>query len=79
MSRSDGYDHLEAFIEQDQLDWMGDGVAGQLVTIMMSDELDQLEPAVCDLWPAQARALAFRLLSLAEHADRLTRRQESDQ
>ena len=26
------YQHTEAFIEQDQIDWMGDGVLCQLVT-----------------------------------------------
>jgi hypothetical protein len=73
---SDPYTSLQAFIEHDQVDWCGDGVAGQLVTVMMSDDLCQLEPAVCGLWPAQARQLAFELLSMAEHADRLTRHQE---
>jgi hypothetical protein len=40
---------------------------------MMSDERCQLEPAVCGLTAGQARNLAFELLVMAEHADRLTR------
>jgi hypothetical protein len=67
------YCALEAFIETDQTDWMGDGVLCQLVTVMMSDDLCQLEPAVCGLTAGQARNLAFELLVMAEHADRLTR------
>ena len=65
--------HIEAFIEQDQVDWTGDGVLCQLITVMMVDDLEQLDPAVCALKPEQARSLAFQLLVVAEHADQLTR------
>ncbi|MGA2013444.1 MAG: hypothetical protein ABSH51_23320 [Solirubrobacteraceae bacterium] len=78
MSRPDPYTSLEAFIEHDQTDWMGDGVAGQLVTVMMSDDMGLTEPAVCGLWPAQARTLAFELLVMAEHAERLTRHRQQE-
>jgi len=78
MSRPDPYTSLEAFIEHDQSDWMGDGVAGQLVTVMMSDDMGLTEPAVCGLWPAQARTLAFELLVMAEHAERLTRHRQQE-
>jgi hypothetical protein len=78
MSLPDSYTSLEAFIEHDQTDWMGDGVIGQLVTVMMSDDMGQLEPAVCGLWPAQARQLACELLAMAEHAERLTRPREQE-
>ena len=78
MSVEDAYTSLHAFIEHDQVDWMGDGVTGQLVTVLMSDDMALIEPAVCGLWPAQARALAFELLAMAEHAERLTRRREEE-
>ncbi len=69
---------LEAFIEQDQIDWMGDGVLRQLVTVMMTDDTCLPEPALCALTAEQARGLAFELLCVAEHAERLTRGRESD-
>ena len=34
---------------------------------------DLLEPAVCALWPGEARRLAFALLELAEHGSRRAR------
>jgi len=73
MSLQDSYSSLQAFIEHDQTDWMGDGVICQLVTVMMSDDMCLIEPAVCGVTATQARTLAFELLVMAEHADRLTR------
>jgi hypothetical protein len=73
MSMPEPYCAVEAFIEHDQVDWCGDGVAGQLITVMISDDMGVTEPAVCGLWPAQARKLAFELLAMAEHAEQLTR------
>jgi hypothetical protein len=70
--------HIEAFIEPDQFDWIGDGVLCQLITVMMVDDLEELDPAVCALTPEQARSLAFRLLVIAEHAAQLTREQEEE-
>jgi hypothetical protein len=78
MSCRDPYYHAEAFIEQDQIDWMGDGVLMQLVTVMLVDDTGEVEPAAGALTPAQARGLAFELLVLAEHADRLTRHRETE-
>jgi hypothetical protein len=78
MSGPEPYCSLEAFIEQDQTDWTGDGVLYQLVTVMMTDDLCQLEPAVCALTAAQARKLAFELLAMAAHAERLTRQREQE-
>jgi hypothetical protein len=78
MSVDDMYTSLEAFIEQDQINWMGDGVSCQYVTVMMSDDMCLIEPAVCALTATQARSLAFELLVMAEHAERLTRHKESD-
>jgi hypothetical protein len=76
MSGPEPYCSVEAFIEQDQTDWMGDGVLCQLVTVMMSDDMCLLEPAVCALTAREARDLAFELLIMAEHAERLTRHKE---
>jgi hypothetical protein len=46
--------------------------------VMMSDDTCLSEPAVCALSAAQARNLAFELLSMAEHAERLTRHRENE-
>jgi hypothetical protein len=78
MSAREPYSSVQALIEQDQTDWMGDGVLCQLVTVMMSDDMCLVEPAVCSLTAAQARDLAFELLSRAEHAERLTRQREDE-
>jgi hypothetical protein len=78
MSRPEPYTSLEAFIEHDQTDWMGDGVLCQYVTVVMSDDMSLIEPAVCGLTATQARDLAFELLSMAEHAERLTRHKENE-
>jgi hypothetical protein len=78
MSCADSHTHLEAFIEQDQIDWMGDGVLCQLVTVMMVDDTGEVEPAACALTSEQARKLAFDLLVLAEYAERLTRQRETE-
>jgi hypothetical protein len=78
MSVPDSHNQLEAFIEHDQTDWMGDGVLCQLVTVVMSDDMCLTEPAVCALTAMQARDLAFQLLGMAEHAERLTRHREDD-
>jgi hypothetical protein len=78
MSLQDPYTSLQAFIEHDQTDWMGDGVICQLVTVMMSDDMGLIEPAVCGLTGAQARSLAFELLVMAEHAERLTRHRSEE-
>jgi hypothetical protein len=68
-----GFDSARALLVHDQTDWTGDGVAGQLVTLELSSTCGQPWPALCQLLPHEARALAFRLLELAEHAEHLTR------
>jgi hypothetical protein len=79
MSVPGPYCHAEAFIENDgQIDWMGDGVLCQLVTVMLVDDTGEVEPAVGALTAEQARALAFGLLICAEHADQLTRPREEN-
>ena len=72
------YCALEAFIEPDQLDWTGDPAPRQLVTVMMTDGTMGLAPAVCALTATEARSLAFELLSMAEHAEWLTRVRAND-
>jgi hypothetical protein len=78
MSEPGPYCHAEAFIEQDQIDWMGDGVLMQLVSVLLVDDTGEIEPAACALTPEQARDLAFGLLACAEQAQRLTRERETD-
>jgi hypothetical protein len=78
MSLQDPYSSLQAFIEHDQTDWMGDGVICQLVTVLMSDDTELSEPTACALSAAQARDLAFELLVCAEHAERLTRHRQEE-
>ena len=79
MSCPDPYCHAEAFLEHNQIDWMGDGVLCQLVTVMLVDDTGEVEPAAYALTVEQARDLAFELLVVAEHADRLTRHREEDE
>jgi len=78
MSLPGPYCHADAFIEQDQIDWMGDGVLCQLVTVMLVDDTGEVEPAAGLLTAEQARKLAFELLVCAEHAERLTRNRETE-
>ena len=80
MSLPGPYCHAEAFLEDDgQIDWMGDGVLCQLVTVMMVDDAMEAEPAVGILTAQQARKLAFELLVCAEHAERRTRHRQVDE
>ena len=59
-----------------------DGSVQQLVRVVLSDNgpvsdsdgIDYQRPdVICPLRPGEARALAQRLLALAEHADQITR------
>ena len=61
---------IDAFIEEHEYDWTANGKLCQLITVMMVDELEQLDPAVCAITPEAARRLAFQLLVVAEHAER---------
>ncbi|HTT27615.1 MAG TPA: hypothetical protein VMG37_04335 [Solirubrobacteraceae bacterium] len=79
MSCPGPYCHAETFIEQDQIDWMGDGVLCQLVTVILLDDTGEVKPAACALTAEQARHLAFELLAVAEHAERLTRYREENE
>jgi hypothetical protein len=72
------YCALEAFIETDQLDWTGDPRPRQLVTVIMTDGMMGLRPAVCALTTSEARNLAFELLCVAEHAEQMTRHRQEE-
>ena len=48
MSCRDPYCHIEAFIEEHQLDWTVDRFC-QLVTVMMVDDTGEVAPAACPL------------------------------
>lgn len=75
------FSNAQAVVECDgQIDWMGDGVLCQFVTVILfDDDVVVDEPAVGELTAAQARALAFELLACAEHAERLTRHHDEDE
>lgn len=68
MSLTDLYCHMDAFIEQGQIDWTGGDVLCQFVTVMMVDDTSEVWPAACPLTAEQARQFAFELLVCAEHA-----------
>ena len=74
------YTHADAFLE-DQAFALGpwrDWRAHQWITLELVDEDEaQLVPALCALSSSEARELAFRLLELAEHAERCARGEES--
>ena len=72
------YCTLEAFIETDQLDYSGDRPPRQLVTVIMTDGMTGLAPAVCALTTSEARSLAFELLVAAEHAEQMTRQRQEE-
>jgi hypothetical protein len=63
------FTHAGAFLD-DQRTVLGDWHQQQWITLELSDDDDKLEPASCALTSQEVRALAFRLLVLAEHADR---------
>jgi hypothetical protein len=73
MSSEDIYDRARVYLEAGGIDWMGDGVSGQLVTLEISDQTAITHPACCILWPAEARELADSLLKAAEQAERISR------
>ena len=63
-----------ALIDPGQRVALWEGGSTQLVSVVMSDDppvLEQRAPSLCTLSCDEARELAFELLSLAEHADRL--------
>ena len=73
---------ITARIEGGQTEQRVDGSSLQLVSVILSDPKPDPEdppwhwrpPAVVTLRPRQARELAFVLLELAEHAERVSQR-----
>ena len=78
MSRGDSYCHMQALIADGGTSWI-DGRPCQLVTVIMCDDaLEDPDYVPCSLTAEQARILAFELLAVAEHADRLTHDRETE-
>jgi hypothetical protein len=79
MTAPGSYHCLDAFIEQGHLGYDDDGILCQLVSVIMTDDRCFLDPAVGLITAEEARELAFELLTVAEHADRLTRDRKEQQ
>jgi hypothetical protein len=62
------FGYADAFLD-DQRTLLGDWRQHQWIALALTDD-DRDYNAECALTPAEARALAFRLLVLAEHAER---------
>ncbi|MCA1677725.1 MAG: hypothetical protein LC777_01645 [Actinobacteria bacterium] len=65
---------IRALIDPEQSDPLPNGGRLQDVSVILTDNhsgADALGPAAITLLPCQARELAFELLELAEHADRM--------
>jgi hypothetical protein len=73
MSAPGSYHCLDAFIDDDQVGYDDDGILCQLVSVIMTDDRCWMDPAVCLITAQEARELAFELLAVAEHAERITR------
>jgi len=68
------YHDIRVLIDPEMSDPLPDGGCLQDVSVILTDTPrgDQtLRPAAVTLLPCQARELAFELLELAEHADRM--------
>jgi hypothetical protein len=64
------YRQIRALIDPDQSDPLPDGGRLQDVSVILTDR-HVPRPAAVTLLPCQARELAFELLELAAHADRM--------
>ena len=73
MTAPGSYHCLDAFIDDDQVGYDDDGNLCQLVSVIMTDDRCWMDPALGLITAQEARELAFELLAVAEHADRLTR------
>ena len=74
------YTHADAFLD-DQAFALGqwrDWRPQQWITLELADDDEVLLPACCALNSEEARELAFRLLVLAEHADRRAHGQDQN-
>lgn len=72
---SDYRDTIRALIDPEQTEGVIGGTLQHVSVIISdgpsSDPQPRRPPAVCTLRPCEARELAFELLVLAEHADRM--------
>jgi hypothetical protein len=71
---TDYYRHVRVLIDPDQSDPLPGGGRLQDVSVILCDQPRGSDPrrrAAVALLPCQARELAFELLAVAEHADRL--------
>lgn len=73
---TDYYTDIRALIDPEQSDPLPEGGRAQDISLILTDEsgsawLYQMSPAGITLGPDQARELAFSLLEVAEHADRM--------
>jgi len=70
------YEKIRALIDPEMSDPLADGGRLQDVSVILTDTdpYGPPEPAASTLLPCQARELAFCLLELAEHADRMRTR-----
>jgi hypothetical protein len=66
------YTDIRALLDPEQSDPLQDGGRLQDVSVILTDRHDrQARPVGIALLACQARELAFELLELAEHADRM--------
>ncbi len=76
---TDYYTDIRALIDPEQSEPLPGGGRRQEVSIILTDNSDRehvywMTPAAITLLPDQARELAFALLALAEHAERIGER-----
>ncbi|MDQ3678894.1 MAG: hypothetical protein M3401_19195 [Actinomycetota bacterium] len=69
MSDPAGYSIARAYLDE-QHTVLGDWSPTQLLTLHVCDDYDELDGVDCSLTAQEARGLAWRLIELAEHADR---------
>ncbi len=69
MSDQAGYSIARAYLDE-QHTVLGDWSPTQLLTLHVCDDYDEFDPIDCSLTAEEARGLAWRLIELAEHADR---------
>jgi hypothetical protein len=66
------YTDIRALLDPEQSDPLADGGRLQDVSVILTERYDrQARPVGIALLACQARELAFELLELAEHADRM--------
>lgn len=76
---TDYYTDIRALIDPEQSGVLADGSRWQQISVILTDDSDRelvywMTPAGITLNASQARELAFALLVLAEHAERIEAR-----